>query len=196
MKWVFLFLSCLPAVHAASLGEVKSLYLLPMSQGLDQYLASRLTSSQVLPVVVDPKAADAVVTDRLGPAFEARLEELYPRPEPGAKPEEAVAKAEDAAAQAAKAAKDDKDEKKGDTKKGDADKDEKETAPKDIIRGSSPGGSSFGRGKGNIFIVDVATRQILWSTHEPAEDASPQSMHRAAERIVRDFKKALTGKTK
>ena len=181
MKWVFLFLSCLPAVDAASLGEVKSLYLLPMSQGLDQYLASRLTSSQVLPVVADPKAADAVVTDRLGPAFEARLEELYPRPEPPAKPEEPAASQP-------------KDDKKKD--EADKEKDDKEAAPKEIIRGSSLGGSSFGRGRGNIFIVDVATRQILWSTHEPAEDATPEAMHRAAERIAREVKKALTGKSK
>jgi hypothetical protein len=177
MKWAFLFLSCLPAVNAASLGEVKSLYLLPMSHGLDQYLASRFTSSQVLPVVADPKAADAVVTDRLGPAFEARLEELYPRPEPPAKSTEAAAK----------------DEKDKDKK----DDEEKEAAPKEIVTGAAVGGmSGFGRGKGNIFIVDVATRQILWSTHEPPESSAPADLNRSAERIAREVKKALTGKTK
>ena len=72
----FLFVlgvSCL----AAGLEEVKTVYLLPMSNGLDQYLAIRLNKSGVLRVVTDPRAADAVISDQIGETLEQRLTELY-----------------------------------------------------------------------------------------------------------------------
>jgi hypothetical protein len=170
MKWAFLFLSCVPLAAGASLGEVKSVYLLPMAFGLDQYLASRLTSDQVLSVVADPKTADAVVADRLGPALEARLDELYPREAAPAKP------AGD---------KEVKDAKEGEAK-----------PEGDIVRGPSVGGmSTFGRGRGNIFVIDVKTRQVVWSTHEPPKDATTSSLNRTAERIAREMKRAVAGKT-
>ena len=51
----------------------RSVYVLPMANGLDQYLAQQLTSDHVLKVVADPKIADVVLTDRLGEAFEQKL---------------------------------------------------------------------------------------------------------------------------
>ena len=51
---------------AAGLDDVKTVYVLPMSNGLDQYLAAQLTSGSVLQVVTDPHKADAVLTDHLG----------------------------------------------------------------------------------------------------------------------------------
>ncbi|MGZ5145290.1 MAG: hypothetical protein ACXWCP_17195, partial [Burkholderiales bacterium] len=72
----------LPAgVFGANMSGVKTVYLLPMSSGLDQYLAVRLTSASVLQVVADPRNADAVLTDHIGQGFEDRLDEMY-----GAKP--------------------------------------------------------------------------------------------------------------
>jgi hypothetical protein len=72
----------LPAgVFGADMSGVKTVYLLPMSSGLDQYLAVRLTTASVLQVVVDPRNADAVLTDHIGQSFEDRLDEMY-----GAKP--------------------------------------------------------------------------------------------------------------
>jgi hypothetical protein len=59
------------------LTEVKSVYLLPMSGGLDQYLAVALTTGGVLKVVTDPKKADAVLTDRIGAGLEQSLRDLY-----------------------------------------------------------------------------------------------------------------------
>jgi hypothetical protein len=70
----------LPAgVRAASLTEVKSVYLFPMANGLDQYLADRLTQGHIFKVVTDPKVADAVITDQLGKGFETQL--LTARPD-------------------------------------------------------------------------------------------------------------------
>jgi hypothetical protein len=64
-------------VSAAGLGDVKAVYLLPMSNGLDQYLAQQLTAEAVLQVVTDPQKADAVLTDHLGETFEQSLADLY-----------------------------------------------------------------------------------------------------------------------
>ena len=68
----------LPAgVFGADMSGVKTVYLLPMSSGLDQYLAVRLTTASVLQVVADPRNADAVLTDHIGQSFEDRLDEMY-----------------------------------------------------------------------------------------------------------------------
>ena len=64
-------------LSAAALGEVKTVYLLPMSNGLDQYLAQQLTAGTVLQVVTDPQKADAVFTDHLGESFEQSVADLY-----------------------------------------------------------------------------------------------------------------------
>lgn len=65
------------SVSAAGLSDIKTVYLLPMSNGLDQYLAQQLTSGNVLQVVTDPQKADAVLTDHLGESFEQTLTDLY-----------------------------------------------------------------------------------------------------------------------
>jgi hypothetical protein len=54
----------------------RTVYVLPMANGLDQYLAQRLSSDRVLKVVADPKIADVVLTDRLDEAFEQKLVEI------------------------------------------------------------------------------------------------------------------------
>ena len=54
----------------------RKLYILPMANGLDQYLAGQLSSDHAMKVVVDPKIADVVLTDRLGDAFEQKLAEI------------------------------------------------------------------------------------------------------------------------
>ena len=59
---------------------VKTVYVLPMAGGLDQYLALELTSAGVLQVVTDPKKADAVFTDGIGARLEDSLTELYGAP--------------------------------------------------------------------------------------------------------------------
>ncbi len=58
---------------AADLGRVQKVYVMPMANGFDQLLAHHLAQAGVFQVVVDPRTADAVFTDRLGEAFEARL---------------------------------------------------------------------------------------------------------------------------
>ncbi len=66
------------AARNPQLEKIHSVYLLPMSSSLDQYLATRLTESGVLQVVTDPQKADAIFTDRIGEGFEQKMTELYP----------------------------------------------------------------------------------------------------------------------
>src|SRR5580692_264717 len=62
-------------------GGMRSVYILPMAGGLDQFLAEQLTRDHVMQVVADPKTADVVLTDRLGEAFERKLVKIHPRDE-------------------------------------------------------------------------------------------------------------------
>jgi hypothetical protein len=62
---------------AADFSGVKTVYLLPMSGGLDQYLAIRLSNDGAFRVVTDPQKADAIFTDRIGVNFEQALSDLY-----------------------------------------------------------------------------------------------------------------------
>ncbi len=62
---------------AADFSGVKTVYLLPMSGGLDQYLAIRLNHGGAFQVVTDPQKADAIFTDRIGANFEQTLTDLY-----------------------------------------------------------------------------------------------------------------------
>ena len=60
--------------------QVKTVYMLPMRFGFDQYLASELVHSGTVRVVLDPAKADAVFTDRLGDAVQQKLNAMYPPP--------------------------------------------------------------------------------------------------------------------
>jgi len=90
MKWLTNMASCfamgavcallpLSSAHAEIFG-VKTVYVLPMAGGLDQYLALQLSSGGILQVVTDPKKADAILTDGIGTRLEDSLTELYGAP--------------------------------------------------------------------------------------------------------------------
>lgn len=164
MRSLVVLIAGLGLAGAAELSSVRAVYVLPMASGLDQYIANRLTTEQVLQVVTDPKRADAVMTDRLGPGFEARMEELYPPP-----PKPAPVK----------------------EKNKDTDKDKQSVGLGDTVNKLDKPGlmSSFGRGKGNVFLVDVKTRRVLWSAFEKPKDLTPKELDRTARRIVGDIRK-------
>jgi hypothetical protein len=150
-------------VRAASLAEVKSVYLFPMSHGLDQYLAERLTHDHVLQVVTDPKAADAVITDRLGDAFEQELLKVRPELKPVPPP---------------------KPVKKDDDK--DADKDKKdEQAVVPVV-------SSFHAARGTVFLVNAKTQQVVWSVYQKPGNYNSRDMERTATRITKLLEKDMT----
>ena len=66
------------ALASAQYAGPRTVYILPMAAGLDQYIAQWLTRDHAMQVVADPKAAEVVMTDRLGEAFEQKLEQIRP----------------------------------------------------------------------------------------------------------------------
>ena len=160
MKWLvpMLFLTL---ASGADLSKIQNVYLMPMSSGLDQYLANRLTAGGVLQVVTDPAKADAIFTDRLGDAFDKRLDELFPPAKPELK------------------------ESKTDREK------EKEAAEQTWQR---PAGQSFTKGRGNLFLVDRQTRNVIWSIYERPKSGQPDQLHKTASRVAERFQKDRSGK--
>jgi hypothetical protein len=55
----------------------QTVYILEMSNALDQHLASRLTATRVLWVVLDPASADAVLTESLDDSFQSWMRRTY-----------------------------------------------------------------------------------------------------------------------
>lgn len=68
--------------------KVQAVYMLPMGNGFDQYIANHLIRSGLFQIVTDPQKADAIFTDHIGESFEAKLKDLYPPPAPPKKEED------------------------------------------------------------------------------------------------------------
>ena len=153
--------------YAAELHQVQNVYLLRMGNGLDQYLANHLTGMGVLKVVTDPERADAILTDEIGDRFEQRLGELFPPP-----PEEPEPEADSEADTEAEA---------GVEPELFAELEER------------PRLSSFSRGKGNVFLVDRASRRVVWSIFHRPKEATPKALNKAAQTIVTNLKTSLGG---
>lgn len=133
---------------SAQVAGIKNVYVMPMSGGLDQYLALRITEGAVLQVVTDPQKADAVLTDRIGGHFEETFQDLFAKaPEPSKTPE-----------------------------KG------KQDAP--VAEFAHQGMQPLTTGRGAIFLVDRATRNVVWSTYELPKNSTPEELNRSAQRIA------------
>jgi hypothetical protein len=208
----------------ADLTGVHTVYVMPMARGLDQYLANRISSQGVFRVVTDPKLADAVITDIIGEVFQTQLETFSPTPKPAeaapadapeTKPPAAAAKTDKPATPVAgdKAAKPAEPAAKPAeplavkadvapaTQK--AEKPAKRNAENsgsalsmftDTENKVAPPVSTFGRGKGTIFLVDAKSRQIVWSTFDPSKGNRNHDLDRTASDIVSRLKKDLKPK--
>jgi hypothetical protein len=191
MKRLLLLLSCSGALLcAAELSNVQSVYLMPMSHGLDQYLAGRLATERLFRVVTDPALADAIFSDRFGESFQAQLEALLPPPLP---PEEATteesSKEEGSGADAAKAPA------KAKHKDAKAKDGTTTLATETANKLSNPAlSSTFGRAKGTVFLVDKASRQVVWSVYQVPKDNSSKQLERTASDIVSRLRRDLKGK--
>ena len=156
------------SAHAEIFG-VKTVYLLPMAGGLDQYLALQLSSGGLLQVVTDPKKADAILTDGIGARLEDSLRDLY---------------------QADEKAKADKD--RSDKDKSDKDKSDKVKSNTDEF--SHPSMRPLSSSRGLVFLVNRTSRDVLWSTYELPSSTQPEELKHVAERIVDRLAKAKTAK--
>lgn len=174
---LFLMLQA-PAPAAAVAGgqeltQVKNVYILPMGNGFDQFLANALTRRGLVQVVTDPAKADAIFTDRLGKGFEQKMGELYPEP----KVEEAPKTAKEKDAKDAK----DADEKGEDAMPGRFDV--KNTLPERT--------SNFGRGRGTYFLVNRATRNVVWSVYEKPSTTRPDDLNDTARDVAGELARAI-----
>jgi len=189
MKWAVSLLCglncCLGGAAAAELTGARTVYLMPMGHGFDQFIANRLTRMHVLQVVTDPAKADTIITDVVGASLEDRLKDLYPPP-PDPEAIEA-AKAKEAAA------------------KEKAEKAVKPGAPVappsllgDTVNKADKAGTMgvSGRGRGTIFLVDVKSRQVLWSFFDRPKNSNPHELDHTAEQVVKQLKEDLSPKTK
>ncbi len=163
------------------LHQIKRVYILSMGGGMDQYLANQLTKSGIFDVVTDPKQADAIMTDNVGESLQKKLDDLYPPPKP--KPASDAPKPEKTAATK-------------DSPESDDNADAKKKDPFDGIdfSGGRTAGSSFGRGKGNFFVVDRNSRVVLWSVYERPKSSMPADLTKSAARVVKHLKDDLTDK--
>jgi hypothetical protein len=172
MKWTILLAGLMGFAQAGDvahpeLAEIKTVYLLPMTYSLDQFLAVRLTKGGVVQVVTDPKLADAIISDYIGAGLEDKLKTLYgdkkiepPKTEPS---------------------KDDKDSK-------DRDKDEKRDQ---AFAGSSAGAA---RSKGAVFLLDRKTRSVLWSDYVRPKNSQPVELNKVADKVAAQLEKDKKGK--
>lgn len=72
----------------------------------------------------------------------------------------------------------------------------KERSPLDLKGDVDPSRiSSFGRGKGNFFLVDRTTRTVIWSIFEPPKNSTPSELDKTAERVVNHLKQDLKATT-
>ena len=154
---------------AAELGGVHSVYIMPMSHSLDQYLANRIASEHLFQVVTDPKLADAVLSDHVGGALQSELETMFPHPEP-VKHMEPEKDAKAAGAPPSMVAM---------------------MADPESRAGAAAPRSTFGKGRGTVFLVDVKSRQVLWSAFKPSRDTDAREMDRTASDIVSRLSKDL-----
>ncbi|MGD0871900.1 MAG: hypothetical protein ABSB88_20310 [Bryobacteraceae bacterium] len=173
MKRLLLLLASAGVMMCADLANVRSLYVLPMSHGLDQYIANRLTNEHVFTIVTDPKLADAVLTDHVGTSLQAKLADLL-QPAPAEKP----------------APKADETGKEGPPEG-------LVSLAESISKTSSPAdSSSISRSKGTVFLVDTKSRQVVWSAYDLPKDTSSKELDRTASDIVSRIKKDLNPKKK
>ena len=175
---LLLFLCAGLTALAGDLSQVHNVYILSMAGGLDMHIANRLTDGHVLKVVTDPKNADVIMTDRIGPAFEDRMLDLYPPP-PDPK---------------AKAKDEDKDTEKPKAKEAPASAFGIPDLSEASNRISTRPVSTIGGGKGTIFLVSVKSREVVWSTYAMPKKRSGSELERTAGKICGDLKKSLNGK--
>ncbi len=83
---VFLLMTCAAGLSGADLGNVHTVYLLPMAHGLEQYIANALTGEHVFVIVTDPKMADAFISDHVDASLQLKLDNLLAPPAEKADP--------------------------------------------------------------------------------------------------------------
>jgi len=185
--------------------RVKTVYLMPMASGMDQYLANELTRAHVFQVVTDPARADAIFTDHLGAGFEAGLKNMYP---------EFKANSTSSASMGGKAASKAADAIELNAAEAAAGKDSDKTADQatdvDATKGTPAGSKASltlkpagaerapasSHARGTVFLVGRGTWDVLWSAYaEPVMGRSKQQDQTAA-KLVSQLKASMKSASK
>ncbi len=155
------------APRTSELLQVKSVYLLPMSNGFDQFLASEISRKGVFQVVTDPSLADALLTDRLGKGFELAFGQLYPEP-------------------------------KAETPQLHQGQEEEEEQPARPELKASPVErvTSFGRGKGTVFLVSRNSRNVVWSMYARPKTSAAKDLNNTARDVAGQLSSTVTNLAK
>lgn len=171
----------------AELSGVQVVYVLPMGNGMDQFIAHQVALHGLYQVTTDPRQAEAFVSDYVGTTFEMRVDDLIKAAREKAEKEaEELARKE--AAKAPKPPKSEKDDKAKDNEEEDARSGEFQTV------GGAARVQSFSRGRGNIFLVDAKSRRVLWTGFDVPKNTRPEELQKSANRLVSQLRKAKTGK--
>jgi hypothetical protein len=187
----------------AELAQVHKVYLLPMSNGMDQYLANRIAGLGVFQVVTDPKRADAIFTDRLGEAFESQQAEWFPAPTPRPTPPPAAPTPAPAPGAPPSAVNFTPHVSYGEPypmpspqpqQDVSADSENKDDSGPPKTENAAPPLSASHRSKGTLFLVDPRSRVVLWSIYAPPKDTSAAQLDRTAARIANRIQQELKGK--
>ncbi len=149
------------AAETPQLQNVGRVYLWPMSNAFDQYLAQQMTAEGVFEIVVDPKLAGAVMTEKIDNTFLQALDELFPSGDAAGKKEGAGEKA-----------------KGGDGLQGD-------------FRASRPANHPKAAPRGTLFLVDITSRKVIWSTYLKEFPADPDQLHKQARGVVGKLKEQV-----
>jgi hypothetical protein len=158
-------LLCAPliAVDGKLSPRFRTVYILEMSNGLDQHLSNRLTSSRVMWVVLEPTSADAVLTESLDEPFWTWLAHTYPRAA-GATPATQDASGAESATP---------------------------TPPGGRGPASAKPPMAIAKRPGMVFLVDPRRRVVLWSAWENPKNPSAVELGHSAERIANQLKAAF-----
>lgn len=154
-----------PAAAPHLLLQIKTVYIVSMSNAFDQYLANRIARKGALEVVTDPLKADAILTDRLGASFETTLARLYPEPKPEPAP---------------KPKKDDKDE-----------DEDKPAGALDVKSQPFERPVSSGRSRGNVFLVHRGSRSVVWSSYARPKNIQADTLDSTARDLAAQLSSAI-----
>ena len=144
------------------LGSVKTVYFWPMRHSLDQYLAEQVSGEGLFQVVVDPKLADAIITERIDAPFLKAIDEVF------SESSQAAEKSDSGDSSSAAA---------GSVEEG--------------LRAPRPANRPMGQPSGTLFLVHAASRKVLWSTFINQKDFAPKNLHQQARDVVSRLKKEV-----
>ena len=171
------------------LSAVQTVYVLPMTAGMDQFVAHQIARNALYNVTTDPRHADAFLSDFVGTTYESRVDDLIKAANDKSE-KEAEELAKKIAAKEAAANPKPKESSKDRRKVGET----TEAAPSgEFQMPPATRVASFSRGKGNVFLIDAKSHRVLWTGFDIPKNTRPNELQKSAERLVNRLRKDKLG---